>query len=77
MPENLIATEPLYIGRARAANPGDTVPEENVKRFGWEDQVAKESSRAAKEALGTTTESQPDTAAPAAQASSQAKPGRS
>ena len=26
-----VATHPLFIGRTRAHNPGDTVPEENVK----------------------------------------------
>lgn len=46
-----IATEPLSIGTARAHNPGEVVPAENVERHGWQDQVAVEGSDAAEAAL--------------------------
>lgn len=46
-----VATEPLFIGTARAHNPGDVVPAENVERYGWQDQVASEGSAAAEAAL--------------------------
>ncbi|HXH77159.1 hypothetical protein [Nocardioides sp.] len=42
-----IATEPLFIGTARAHNAGDRVPAENVERHGWQDQVAREGTKAA------------------------------
>lgn len=46
-----IATEPLFVGNARAHNPGDPVPEENVKANGWQDSVAKAGTKAAEKAL--------------------------
>lgn len=46
-----IATEPLFIGTARAHNPGDVVPADNVERYGWHGQVAAEGTRAAAETL--------------------------
>jgi hypothetical protein len=42
-----IALESLFIGTARAHNPGDRVPEANVERHGWQDQVAAEGTQAA------------------------------
>lgn len=39
MADTFIATEPLFVGRARAHNPGDEVPAENVEKNGWEDKV--------------------------------------
>jgi hypothetical protein len=46
-----IAKEPLFVGTARAHNPGDVVPDENVKANGWEDSVVKEGTKAAQKAL--------------------------
>jgi hypothetical protein len=46
-----IATEPLFVGNARAHNPGDIVPEENVEANGWQDSVAKVGTKAADQAL--------------------------
>ncbi len=63
MAENLIATQPLFIGRARAANPGDVVPAENVEKYGWQDGVAKEGTKAAREAVAAETESATTTTA--------------
>lgn len=60
--KNLIATEPLFIGRARAHNPGDVVPEENVKEHGWGEQVANEGTVAAKKAQGIVDDGGPGTA---------------
>lgn len=51
-----IATEPLFVGTARAHNPGDVVPAENVERNGWEDKVATAGTKAAKEAQGAEGE---------------------
>lgn len=48
----MIATEPLFIGRARAANPGDAVDSETVENNGWGDKVAKEGTKAAQQATG-------------------------
>ena len=45
-----IATEPLYVGTARAHNPGDVVPAENVERNGWQNKVATEGTKAARAA---------------------------
>ena len=33
------ATEPLFLGRARAHNPGDLVPAKYVEKHGWQDKV--------------------------------------
>lgn len=51
-----IATDALFVGNARAHNPGDPVPEENIKANGWEDSVAKAGTKAATEALESATE---------------------
>jgi hypothetical protein len=48
-----IATEPLFIGTARAHNPGDVVPADNVERNGWQDGVAKAGTKAAEKALAS------------------------
>lgn len=45
-----IATEPLYVGTARAHNVGDVVPADNVERHGWQDSVAASGTKAAAEA---------------------------
>lgn len=50
MAEPYIATKPLFVDGVRAHNPGDEVPDANVKAHGWEDGVARASSKAAKEA---------------------------
>jgi hypothetical protein len=47
MPETYVALEPLFIGTARAHNPNDRVPAENVERYGWHDSVAREDTAAA------------------------------
>lgn len=36
-----IAKSPLFVGNARAHNPGDVVPDDNVERNGWQDDVEK------------------------------------
>jgi hypothetical protein len=38
-PAYYIADEPLFIGIARAHNPGDLVPADHVERYGWRDKV--------------------------------------
>jgi hypothetical protein len=50
MADTFIATEPLFIGTARAHNPGDVVPAENVEKYGWKDQVARQGTKAATKA---------------------------
>lgn len=45
-----IATAPLFVGMARAFNPGDVVPDEHVEQYGWHDGVTREGSKAATEA---------------------------
>jgi hypothetical protein len=69
-----IATEPLFVGNARAHNPGDIVPDENVEANGWQDSVAKVGTKAADQALEAATGDQegvPTSAqAPAKRASS-------
>jgi hypothetical protein len=47
MADTFIATEPLFIGTARAHNPGDVVPAE---KYGWKDQVARQGTKAATKA---------------------------
>ena len=37
-----LAKEPLFIGRARAFNPGDPVPAKHVETYGWDDLVEVE-----------------------------------
>jgi hypothetical protein len=49
MSESYIATTPLFVDGVRAHNPGDEVPEANVKANGWEDGVARASSKKAKD----------------------------
>lgn len=39
-----VATAPLFIGRARAANPGDEVPAASVEKYGWGGKVRKVSA---------------------------------
>ncbi len=58
MPESksFIATVPLFVGTARAHNPGDVVPADNVKEHGWEDGVAREGTKAADTAAGVSAE---------------------
>ena len=51
MAQKYIATEPLFVGNARAHNIGDVVPDENVKANGWQDSVSREGTKAATEAL--------------------------
>lgn len=63
MAEKLIATEPLFIGRARAANPGDVVDPDTVKNNDWGDKVAKAGTKAAKQAQGVTEEPSGETTA--------------
>lgn len=48
--EFLIATEPLYLGRFRAANPGDQVPKTTVEANGWDGKVARPNTKAAERA---------------------------
>lgn len=47
---DFVATEPLFVGTARAHNVGDPVPADNVKANGWEDSVAKAGTKAAEKA---------------------------
>lgn len=54
MAEPFIATQPLFVDGVRAHNPGDQVPDENVKAHGWEDSVARASSKKAQESVETT-----------------------
>jgi hypothetical protein len=51
MDKAFVATEPLFIETARAHNPGDVVPAENVERYGWQKQVAREGTKAAAEVV--------------------------
>lgn len=46
-----IATEPIFVGTARAHNVGDEVPAENVKANGWEDSVVGSDTKAGKAAV--------------------------
>jgi hypothetical protein len=50
MAADKIATEPLYIGYARAFSPGDVVPEEHIKTYDWSDKVTSSGTKAAQEA---------------------------
>lgn len=58
MPESkpFIATEPLYVGMARAHSVGDEVPDDNVQRNGWQSGVARAGTKAANEAMGIAEE---------------------
>ncbi len=56
MAEPYIATEALFVGIIRAHNPGDVVPDDNVKANGWEAGVARQGSKAANEAQGMAAE---------------------
>jgi hypothetical protein len=49
----VVATEPLFIGTARAHNPGDLVPFEHVEKYGWDGKVAKPETKAAQAATGS------------------------
>lgn len=50
--EKFVATQPLFIGRARVANVGDVVPESHPQLEEWKkaDLVAREGTKAAKKA---------------------------
>jgi hypothetical protein len=48
---SFIAKEALFVGNARAHNPGDHVPEDNIARNGWQDQVAKVGTKAAEQVI--------------------------
>jgi hypothetical protein len=69
-----VATEPLFVGNARAHNPGDIVPEENVEANGWQDSVAKVGTKAAEKALESAAEGDQEGVPTSAQAP--AKRGR-
>lgn len=47
-----IAKQPIFIGRARAHNPGDVVPARNVEKHGWHDLVTREGSAEAENVPG-------------------------
>jgi trigger factor len=49
----VIATEPLFVGVARAHNVGDRVPRVNVEQNGWQDAVAEPDSGDAGQALAS------------------------
>lgn len=49
-PKSYVAKVPLFVGSARAHNPGDPVPAENIKVNGWEDGVARVGTKAAEKA---------------------------
>lgn len=40
-----VAKQPLYIGLARARNEGDVISEEDMKKYGWEDQCEKKEDK--------------------------------
>lgn len=65
-PKPLVATEPLYIGSARAYNAGDLVPAEAAEENGWTEQCAKQGTKAADKA------SAPEPDAPAVETSTPA-----
>ena len=51
-----VAKEDLYIGFTKARNKGDTVTEEEAKRFGWTDEQlesSKETKKSASESKKT------------------------
>lgn len=51
MADHYVATEDLFVARGvRAHNKGDVVPAANVKANGWEDKVARPTTKAAKDA---------------------------
>ena len=52
MAQRYIATEPVFIGRARAANAGDVIPESHPQFDAWKKAglVAREDTKAAKAA---------------------------
>lgn len=72
--KTLVATEPLFIGRARAHNVGDLVPADNVERNGWTDGVASPTSQKGRAALGLPAEATAAEAKAAAEASTAARP---
>lgn len=51
MAEKFVATRELFVGNARAANPGDLIDGDTVKNNGWEDGVARLGTKAAEEAV--------------------------
>jgi len=72
--ETYVATEPLFIGRARAHNAGDVVPFENIGPNGWQDDVVKATTKAGREALGLSEDAAAADVVAAAQASSATRP---
>lgn len=62
MAQKLIATRPLFIGRARAHNVGDEVPADHVERYGWADGVARPGTKAAERSAKAAE--QPPTSSP-------------
>lgn len=51
MADTYTATEDIYVSRGvRAHRKGDVVPAANVKRNGWQDKVAKSTTKAAEQA---------------------------
>lgn len=46
-----IATEPIFMGTARAHSVGDEVPADNVERNGWQDSVVGSDTKAGKAAV--------------------------
>jgi hypothetical protein len=55
MAKPYIATAPLFVGFARAFNPGDVVPDEHVEKYGWQDGVSREGTKAAETAQAEPT----------------------
>ncbi len=49
--EPYVATETIYLGNTVAHYPGEVVPDENVKHNGWENHVARRSTKAAEAAV--------------------------
>lgn len=62
MPKYLVALEPLFIGTARAHNPGDVVHADAVKANGWSEQTTGLNTKAGKAArgLGDDAPDEPD-----------------
>lgn len=48
--EYVVATEPLFIGTARAHNPGDLVRADTVDENGWQGKVTGRDTKAAQQA---------------------------
>lgn len=50
MSDPWIATKPIYVGTALGYAVGDEVPDDNVTAHGWQDSVARASSKKAQDA---------------------------